>query len=552
MTRITSHNMLPLVAVAACFFVSCHKEPATPDGLLLTTEKHTPPTAAKTAVSADRIFWSEGDLVALNGQTCEVTVDEGVARAVGFSGSGTVRGYYPAGIATSGADTDHPTVHFPSRFLSSYTDGRQQIALPMAALGDADEGELKFRHLSAAVRVQVRNSCASTIYIDSVTITSADQRLCGSMTVDLADADLGATATSGDGTDGTVCVRFAAGNASIATGDILDVQVPLRPIAAGDLTIRVFTHRPLPGTTTDKVGLTFAHTAPVGALARNDMATARVDISPSSSRVADDHAFSISDSQKIYFSKGNLVYTKDGALWSFFDHQTDIGETDNVGVNYADSPIVSLFGWGTNGFAIEGRITDPTSTPAGDYGPASGDLDSETDWGRNPITNGGNTVGTWRTPTRADITYIISTRKTIPGKSPTIDGVQATYCNATVNGRTGIILFPDKFSLPEINYTTGSINSSTVNMSSSPFSAIVIDSENWATLEANGAVFLPCAGARLGATVTSSLFYYWTATASDTKAYIFRNSNSNTIFSPYVTTDVRRYGSSVRLVRDVE
>ena len=43
MTRITSHNMLPLVAVAACFFVSCHKEPATPDGLLLTTEKHTPP-----------------------------------------------------------------------------------------------------------------------------------------------------------------------------------------------------------------------------------------------------------------------------------------------------------------------------------------------------------------------------------------------------------------------------------------------------------------------------------------------------------------------------
>ena len=550
MTRITSHNMLPLVAVAACFFVSCHKEPATPDGLLLTTEKHTPPTAAKTAVSADRIFWSEGDLVALNGQTCEVTVDEGVARAVGFSGSGTVRGYYPAGIATSGADTDHPTVHFPSRFLSSYTDGRQQIALPMAALGDADEGELKFRHLSAAVRVQVRNSCASTIYIDSVTITSADQRLCGSMTVDLADADLGATATSGDGTDGTVCVRFAAGNATIATGDILDVQVPLRPIAAGDLTIRVFTHRPLPGTTTDKVGLTFAHTAPVGALARNDMATARVDISPSSSRVADDHAFSISADQKIYFSKGNLVYTKDGALWSFFDHQTDIGETDNVGVNYADSPIVSLFGWGTNGFAIEGRITDPTSTPAGDYGPASGDLDSETDWGRNPITNGGNTGGTWRTPTRNEWAFLWSGRIN-NNIAPTIDGVSASWCRATVDGQVGFILFPDDFELPAITFQSGTFDHTTVNTTTIAYSTVTIDKANWTLLENAGAVFLPHAGRRNTVYYEADKFYYWLATGNNSNyAYAFWSDAFITQPSPQILK--KNTGSSVRLVRDVE
>ena len=52
---------------------------------------------------------------------------------------------------------------------------------------------------------------------------------------------------------------------------------------------------------------------------------------------------------QVYFSKGNLQYTQSTQKWSFMEHQYDVVETvgQNVGNNYANQDVVSLFGWGT-------------------------------------------------------------------------------------------------------------------------------------------------------------------------------------------------------------
>ena len=62
--------------------------------------------------------------------------------------------------------------------------------------------------------------------------------------------------------------------------------------------------------------------------------------------------FSVSATQKVCFSQGNLQYTRSTGVWSFMEHQWSTVETlnQNVGTNYAEQDVVSLFGWGTSGY----------------------------------------------------------------------------------------------------------------------------------------------------------------------------------------------------------
>lgn len=254
--------------------------------------------------------------------------------------------------------------------------------------------------------------------------------------------------------------------------------------------------------------------------------------------------FSVSASQKVYFSKGNLQYQPSTCLWRFAEHQYDyIGNANSdIGQYYANW--IDLFGWGTSDFAHGATCYQPYSTSQNyndylAYGSVSANLNDQTglaDWGVNAISNGGNQTRTWRTLTKDEWVYLLQSRNTSSG---------LRYAKAQVSGKNGLILFPDDWS----NSTYVMINA---NSSSASYSDNVFSSSIWSALEASGAVFLPAAGSRAGTSVsgTGTNGYYWTSSCQNqTYAYLLNFNDTN--LTPN-QGDFRYYGQSVRVVCNAE
>ena len=231
---------------------------------------------------------------------------------------------------------------------------------------------------------------------------------------------------------------------------------------------------------------------------------------------------------KMYFSQGNLQYTQSSGTWSFMENQHSTVETyyQNVGDNYADQDIVSIFGWGTSGINHGAACYQPTSTSetTGDYYAY------------------GYSAG-WHTPTATEWNYILVRRR-----ATTLNGVNnARYAKACLlGGVDGVILFPDHYNHPAgVTLPTG------INDDSTSWNANQYDSAAWAKMEAAGCAFLPAAGQRCGKTVdlVNSKGYYWSSSSFDSvnASYIGLGSWFNLdACSP------KDFGYSVRLAKDVK
>ena len=266
--------------------------------------------------------------------------------------------------------------------------------------------------------------------------------------------------------------------------------------------------------------------------------------------------FSVSSTDKVYFSKGNLQYTKSTGIWSFMDHQYSTVETTSqaIGDDYANQGVVSLFGWGTSGWNNGNTYYQPyntTYTTTG-YGPKNGtertyDLTGSyayADWGLyNAISNGGNTAGTWRTLTKDEWTYLFNTRS-----ASTVNGTaDARYAKAYLFGTThGVIIFPDVYTHPAgVTAPTGINATSSTSWNGNQYTAT-----DWAKMEAAGCVFLPAAGRRDGTTIydVNNYVRYWTSTYySAQTAYHVGIASSNMKPADY---NQKAFGFSVRLVHD--
>ena len=272
--------------------------------------------------------------------------------------------------------------------------------------------------------------------------------------------------------------------------------------------------------------------------------------------------FSVSSTDKVYFSKGNLQYTKSTGIWSFMDHQYSTVETlnQNVGDDYADQDVVSLFGWGTSGWNNGNTYYQPYNTAyvssSGSskgygYGPKNGstytyDLTgtyANADWGHNAISNGGNTADTWRTLTKDEWTYLFNTRS-----ASTVNGTEnARYTKAYLFGTThGVIIFPDVYTHPAgVTAPTGINATSSTSWDGNRYTAT-----DWAKMEAAGCVFLPAAGWRDATTIRKVNEYvrYWTSTYYNAGfAHNVGIANSSMTPADY---NQKNYGYSVRLVHD--
>ena len=260
--------------------------------------------------------------------------------------------------------------------------------------------------------------------------------------------------------------------------------------------------------------------------------------------------FTVDAGKTVKFSKGNLQATYNGSswIWGFAEHQWDyIGNAaGNTSINgngtVSANGTVDLFGWvGTSSTwtgAAQYGISNSTATNNVDgYGNVAGEA-QKVGWGA--------TVGTgWRTLTRLEWLYLLSTRETGITVNST-DHARYTLAIINTDGTAvkGLIIFPDSYA----GGTPAGVTWGTINAKST--FETTCTSAGWTALEAAGCVFLPAAGYREESTVKDAGVGagYWSSSSS----------YAASAFGLYFESDYmsiqfggsRKYGFSVRLVRD--
>ena len=226
-------------------------------------------------------------------------------------------------------------------------------------------------------------------------------------------------------------------------------------------------------------------------------------------------AFTINaNGDQIVFSKGNLQYQASTTTWQFATNQYDMIGEDNANISDTYTGWIDLFGWGT------GNCPTKNSTVDEDYS-------TFVDWGTNAISNGGNEANLWRTLTRYEWNYLLKTRTNA-------DNLKG---QATVADVHGYVLLPDSWTLPAGLSFTASPNDWTTN----DYTA-----EQWAQMEAAGAVFLPATGYRNPDIVyVGEKGWYWSSDVLSANAaydFEFTETNSRVFGSRHY------FGQPVRLV----
>lgn len=618
----TASLICMLVLLASCQNIIeeeiVQNEFAVPGRIQIVSEGFESNVPTKTTVSGTSVAWiGDGtEMVAINTNSFNkaVTVEGGKAY-INATPEYPLFGYYGFKNHLSSMTTTNPEISFHNTYESSYKAGRQVIALPMVAYSTTEGEKIQFYHVTAAVNVKLKNTTGSALKLSHVVVSNSTYGLSSAngyeTTITLNDnaaptvephtlsAAFGGTVTVNLGDKPTLPVYST-------DADILEVQVPIMPIGASDLTIEVYAFKE-EGAATTVTGVRpgkkntlyhFSATASAPALARNQMMTAKIQLQNSTAHeVVDNRTITINaGGDKVRFSQGNLMYSN--TVWSFHENQydrcfTQTGYT-NVRSNYTETGTFDLFGWGTSGYdntAIDtcAKRFQPWSLSANTYnlnynewgyGPSIG-IDGVTDynltgnsaqydWGvHNPISNGGNQAGLWRTLTEEEWLYIANTRQTFP-----VNGVEhARYVLSFINDDTtpvlGLILFPDHYvgGTPE-GVTWGSINSSIITGSLS--SAGTCTTAGWAALEAAGCVFLPNCGYSAGhytnnfrgapqgpGSNSGITLAYWSSTHYEgsnktTWAFAYGGSASSGYIFKEGTHFARYSGLPVRLVKDVK
>ena len=253
--------------------------------------------------------------------------------------------------------------------------------------------------------------------------------------------------------------------------------------------------------------------------------------------------FSVSATTRINFSQGNLQYRPFNNTWRFATTQYSVAgaNNNNIILRNACKFWIDLFGYGTSGWnsGAPGYMPYESTTSNTDYtnytedpnGNDLTDLYANADWGFfNPIMNGGNQSGMWRTLTSTEWNYLLTLRP----NAALLRGM------ATVENTPGYVILPDDWTCPTGMTFVNTDTSYTTN---------VYNAANWSTMESAGAVFLPAAGQRTSSATSNvgTVGNYWsTSHVNGTTGYAFHIAPSANSVRNDITYST---GCSVRLVR---
>ena len=254
--------------------------------------------------------------------------------------------------------------------------------------------------------------------------------------------------------------------------------------------------------------------------------------------------FSVSETQKVTFSPGNLQYHRATSSWHFAQSQAEL-----LSINNLNSPIrfpnngnyisalrldsmdidpqlqlgskIDLFGWGT------GDNPTQVSQNAEDY-------TDFVDWGRHVIDNDHSMA--WRTLNYEEWDYLLHKRL----------NADSLWAFAEVKGCPGKIFLPDGWVCPRaVSFQAVHGNVPVMNLRVNCYYE-----EDWAVMEKSGAVFLPYSCARNGVSIMPfiSVAGYWVASYTDDTHGVAVG-----YFSDEELKEVSRcLGYNVRLVKDIK
>ena len=191
--------------------------------------------------------------------------------------------------------------------------------------------------------------------------------------------------------------------------------------------------------------------------------------------------FSVSNRKAVRFSKGNLQYRSRFNDWRLAFNQYDV--IISPCISTTERGFCDLFGWGT---WLDG---EGTKSPC--------DIDiydgNQFIWSGQPAI-----CSKWTILSEDEWQYLLEDRVTDSG---------IRYAKSTVHGRNGLVLLPDFWDKDVYTFENA-------NDKAAGFAAI--SDANWEVLEANDAVFLPCAGWGYGSTTTqyTTEGRYWTSTSN--------------------------------------
>lgn len=245
--------------------------------------------------------------------------------------------------------------------------------------------------------------------------------------------------------------------------------------------------------------------------------------------------FSVSATVRVKFAHGNLRYRASDNTWGFSLHQYDyLGSGgNNITLSPTSSQWIDLFPYGTSGYS--GNTPCNSSTSTSDYPHEININNTQYDWGvRNAMYNGGNQANMWRTLTKEEWYYLLTSGRTNATNKRSL---------AKVNNVSGLVILPDEFTWPFAFSWTPTTSSYTTNS---------FTLQQWTKMEENGAVFLPACGYRDGTSINdTSTGCYWSSKYKDSNnSYYVSFNTSNGLNAQNDRFPYRAL--SVRLVKNVQ
>ena len=484
--------------------------------------------------------WHNNDLIRVNNQTCTTSAALGSsAQITDVVESNHYRAIYPADIVGDVDISSSSTIAVTLPHEQLYevdSRGDQKVKVPMGAYSDNES--LTFHNLCSLIKIVISNQMDEDFVLDRITVTAGSAYLSGqgNATVTGSSENDKVEIPESSSANHDVTLEFPSANRpTIGRGDRdTYVYYIIAPEFADedDVTITLYSINGQYATFEKHTSLQHNRMAQVN-LTVEELEGWANGVLPG--------AFSVSGTQQVHFSQGNLQYQASTNTWRFAEHQWDYVGADNSNISSTYSGWIDLFGWGTSGWNSGAVCYQPwsTGTSNSDYYPGGSYTNGltgnyvEADWAwHNAISNGGNVVNQWRTLTNAEWVYLLNTRTNASAKRGT----------GNINGVGGLIILPDSWALPSgCSFTAGFTSNPVWSLNSFTLA-------EWAQMEAAGAVFLPAAGFRIGTNLYSvgSRGDYWSSTPHN------ENYAYSMLFINYLNAyDYPRHcGFSVRPVQD--
>lgn len=451
--------LLSACAIVALGATSCQKDKDQPNGdfEFNASMENCNDADGKTTLNGTNILWSGNDTVMLYGRVADryLAVPDGenstsakLRRLTNTGIMGTeVTAIYPAALANSATSVTLPATQVT-------TDGNLMTNFPMWAYTTNDN--LAFKNVFGALKIHLQQENVSIAKIE----VTAQSPINGNFNVTNVDG-LPQAAYADEGTNTTTLICTEPQD--ITNGHDFFVTMPAGSYQGLQVTIYRYDNakrvKSAPAGATITIQRSRYFTLTIGGL----------DFAPDPFI---DGLISVSDTKQVYFAKGNLIY--DNGQWRLgttqYEHFNNDGTQDGPRDMFHPSTVASRYGLDTPG--------------------AHGDMDYAdfVDWG--VTVNDDNSTDPWYVLTREEWAYAL--QKLSTASSYSRRGHHHNMGRITLaDGSTvdGIILVPDNYNDRD---TTDGKHFNGYGQSMSFPSQNVYTLQQWAAMEAAGAVFIPC------------------------------------------------------------